>query len=145
MDEQLAQLATCVERGKVNKAAPYPADMKGREGADELTRKALDAGIPPHDVLDKALVIAMQRIGEKFRKNEVFLPEVIMAAKAMKAGMEHLTPLFQSAEVKRRGTLVIGTVAGDLHDIGKNVVAMIVEGGGWEVIDLGVDVTKEKF
>jgi methanogenic corrinoid protein MtbC1 len=87
----------------------------------------------------------MYNVGEKFRLNKVFIPDVLMAAKAMYAGMKHLKPYFQSGEVKRRGTFVIGTVSGDLHDIGKNLVAMIVEGGGWEVIDLGVDVPIDKF
>jgi methanogenic corrinoid protein MtbC1 len=119
--------------------------MKGQDGADELTKLALSQGISPQELLSKGLVVGMYNVGEKFRLNKVFIPDVLMAAKAMYAGMKHLKPYFQSGEVKRRGTFVIGTVSGDLHDIGKNLVAMIVEGGGWEVIDLGVDVPIDKF
>ena len=145
MADLLAQIATCVERGKISAAAPFPPDMKGQDGADELTKLALSQGISPQELLSKGLVVGMYNVGEKFRLNKVFIPDVLMAAKAMYAGMKHLKPYFQSGEVKRRGTFVIGTVAGDLHDIGKNLVAMIVEGGGWEVIDLGVEVAIDKF
>ncbi|MBD3317262.1 MAG: cobalamin-binding protein, partial [Chitinivibrionales bacterium] len=145
MSNLLEQIAVCVERGKINKASPFPPDLKGQEGADELTRQALDEGIDAQDILGEALVVGMKKIGEKFRKNEVFVPDVLMAAKAMGAGMAHLKPHFQSGAVKRKGVFVIGTVAGDLHDIGKNLVGMIVEGGGWEVVDLGVDVSEAKF
>jgi methanogenic corrinoid protein MtbC1 len=145
MSELLAQIATCVERGKISAAAPFPSDMKGKPGADEITKQALDAGIAPQEVLSKGLVVGMYNVGEKFRLNKVFIPDVLMAAKAMYAGMKHLKPFFKSGQVQRRGTFVVGTVAGDLHDIGKNLVAMIVEGAGWEVVDLGVDVSFEKF
>jgi methanogenic corrinoid protein MtbC1 len=145
MSDILSQIATCVERGKISAAAPFPPDMKGQDGADELTKLALLQGISPQELLSKGLVVGMFNVGEKFRLNKVFIPDVLMAAKAMYAGMKHLKPFFQSGQVKRRGTFVIGTVSGDLHDIGKNLVAMIVEGGGWEVVDLGVDVPIEKF
>ena len=93
----------------------------------------------------EALVKGMSAIGEKFAQGKAFVPNMLMAAKAMNAGMAHLKPFFSSGQVKRKGTFVIGTVFGDLHDIGKNLVAMMVEGSGWEVIDLGVDVKPEKF
>ncbi|MBD3419907.1 MAG: cobalamin-binding protein [Chitinivibrionales bacterium] len=143
--EMLEQIAHCVEFGKINRASPFPPDMKGQDGADELTGQALDNGVSPDDLLQKALVVGMQKIGVKFRENKVFVPNVLMAAKAMGAAMEHLRPYFTSGQVKRKGVFVIGTVAGDLHDIGKNLVSMMVEGGGWEVVDLGVDVPTEKF
>ena len=145
MSDLLNQIAICVERGKINEASPFPPDMKGRDGADELTRKALDEGISAQDVLSNGLVIGMQKIGVKFRENKVFVPDVLMAAKAMNAGMAHLRPHFQSGAVKRKGVFVLGTVSGDLHDIGKNLVGMMIEGAGWEVVDLGVDVSIEKF
>jgi methanogenic corrinoid protein MtbC1 len=145
MSDLLVRLATCVERGKISAAAPFPPDLKGQGGADELTAQALAQGIAPQEVLTKGLVVGMYAVGEKFRLNKVFIPDVLMAAKAMYAGMKHLKPFFQSGQVRRRGTFVIGTAAGDLHDIGKNLVAMIVEGGGWEVVDLGVDVSLDKF
>jgi len=143
--ELLRQIAICVERGKVNMNSPYPPDLKGQEGADELTRKALDAGINAEEVLTKGLVPGMEIVGMKFRENKIFVPEVLMAAKSMTAGMNHLRPYFQSGEVKRKGTFIIGTVMGDLHDIGKNLLGMIVEGAGWEVVDLGIDVPAQKF
>jgi 5-methyltetrahydrofolate--homocysteine methyltransferase len=143
--EILDSLQRCIERGKVNSKSPHPPDMKGQDGADELTRRALDSGIPPQDVLSKALVIGMQHVGERFRNKEIFVPDVLMSAKAMSAAMEHLKPFFKSETLKHRGTVVMGTVLGDLHDIGKKIVSMVIEGAGWEVVDLGTDVSPEKF
>jgi methanogenic corrinoid protein MtbC1 len=145
MEELLEQIAYCVEFGKINKLAPYPPDMKGKDGADELTREALDKGFTANDVLQKALILGMERVGIKFRDNKVFVPQVLMSAKAMHTAMEHLKPYFLSGSIKRKGTFVIGTVAGDLHDIGKNLVSMMIEGNGWQVVDLGTDVKPEKF
>ncbi|HOK27205.1 MAG TPA: corrinoid protein [Bacteroidales bacterium] len=145
MDDILKRLSYCVEVGKVNKASPYPPDMKDQEGADELARRALDEGISPSVVLEEALIPAMTRVGEKYSRQEIFVPQMLMAAKAMNSAMAHLKPFFLSGETKRKGTFIIGTVAGDLHEIGKNLVAMMIEGGGWEVIDLGVDVSTTKF
>ncbi|MBL7111327.1 MAG: corrinoid protein [Bacteroidales bacterium] len=145
MSEILDKLAYCIEFGKINKESPYPPDMKGQDGADEYTKQALDSGVPPNDILKKSLIIGMGKVGVKFRENKIFVPQVLMSAKAMGTAMEHLKPFFQSGEVKRKGKFIIGTVAGDLHDIGKNLVSMMVEGSGWEVIDLGVDVTADKF
>lgn len=141
----LAKISECVEFGKVNKAAPFPPNMKGQDGADELTKQALDAGVTPAEVLNDALIKAMEKVGQKFTEKKIFVPQMLISAKAMSAAMEHLKPFFKSGEVKRKGRFIIGTVAGDLHDIGKNLVAMIVEGAGWEVIDLGVDVSSQKF
>jgi methanogenic corrinoid protein MtbC1 len=87
----------------------------------------------------------MGRVGQKFSENKVFVPDLLMAAKAMSAGMAHLKPFFESGQAHHKGTFVIGTVQGDLHDIGKNLVGMVIEGGGWKVVDLGVDVSAEKF
>lgn len=144
MSEIIEKIATCVERGKINQSSPYPPDMKGQEGADELARTALDSGVEPDEIL-KGSMLGMQRIGEKFSQNKAFVPELLMSAKAMTAAMEHLKPYFSSGVVKKKGTFIIGTVAGDLHDIGKNLVAMVIEGNGYEVIDLGTDVKTEKF
>jgi methanogenic corrinoid protein MtbC1 len=144
MNELVEKIAVCIERGKVNLAATYPPDLRGQDGADDLAKNALARGEAPDTVL-QGCVLGMQRIGEKFSQNKVFVPDLLMAAKAMNAAMAHLKPFFKSGAVKRRGQFVVGTVAGDLHDIGKNLVAMVVEGGGWEVIDLGVDVPTEKF
>ena len=145
MSEILQKLSECVEAGKANAKSSYPPQLKGQPGADELCREALDNGVSPTDVLQLALVPAMARTGEKFSRGEAFVPEMLLAARAMTAAMVHLRPYFASGEVKRRGVFVVGTVAGDLHDIGKNILAMMVEGAGWEVVDLGVDVKAECF
>jgi len=145
MSNLIEQISECVENGKVNLASPYPPQMKGQPGADELTRQALDEGVSPNDVLNCALVPAMNRVGQRYTENKIFVPQMLLSAKAMSASMAHLKPYFQSGEVKRKGVVIMGTVMGDLHDIGKNLCCMMVEGSGWEVIDLGVDVKPEQF
>ena len=145
MEELLKQLAVCIERGKAEKNSPYPPDMKEQDGASEIAKQLLDGGVPANDILKKALMIGMNKIGQKFGEGKAFIPELLIAAKAMNAAMVHLKPYFESGEAQHRGKFIIGTVAGDLHDIGKNIVRMVLEGDGWNVIDLGVDVTKEKF
>jgi methanogenic corrinoid protein MtbC1 len=144
MNELVERIGQCVEFGKINKLSPYPNNMRGQDGADELIKLALEQSVGP-DIILQACNDGMQRIGQKFSRNEVFVPELLMSAKAMHVVMTHLKPFFQSGSVKRKGKFVIGTVAGDLHDIGKNLVSMVVEGNGWEVIDLGVDVKTVKF
>ncbi len=143
--ELIERIAHCIEFGKINKAAPYPPDMQGQDGADELTVQALKEGIEPDIILNKGMITGMERVGKKFSENKIFVPQMLMAAKAMGASMQHIKPYFQSGSVKRKGTFIIGTVQGDLHDIGKNLVAMMVEGSGYEVIDLGVDVGANTF
>lgn len=115
MEEILQKLALCVEKGKVNLASPYPPAMKGEPGANELCLQALESGIPPETILNEGLVLGMARIGEKYSSGKAFIPEMLIAAKAMSAALIHLKPFFQSGEVKRKGTLIIGTVSGDLH------------------------------
>jgi methanogenic corrinoid protein MtbC1 len=145
MNNLIQKLAECVEFGKINRVSPYPPNMKDQDGADELAKRALEEGIRPDVILEEALVPAMARVGDKFSRKEIYVPQMLMAAKAMNSAMAHLKPFFQSGETKRKGKFIVGTVSGDLHDIGKNLVAMMIEGGGWEVIDLGVDVGSEKF
>ena len=145
MSNLIVQISECVENGKINLGSPYPPQMKGQPGADELTRQALDEGISPDDILNKALVPAMDRVGQKYTEKKIFVPQMLLSAKAMSVSMEHLKPYFQSGEVKRKGVMIMGTVTGDLHDIGKNLCRIMVEGAGWEVIDLGVDVKPEQF
>lgn len=145
MDAILAKIALCVERGKADLNSPYPVDMKGEAGAAELTQKALEGGISPNKVLSDALIVGMHRIGEKFSEGKAFIPDLLISAKAMNAAMEHIKPFFESGEAQHKGTFIIGTVAGDLHDIGKNIVRMVMEGNGWKTIDLGVNVSTEKF
>lgn len=145
MNELLEKITLCIERGKADLNSPFPADMQGQEGAAELTQRALQQGISPNRVLGEALITGMHRVGEKFSRGEAFVPDLLIAAKAMNAAMAHIKPFFETGEVRRKGTFVIGTVAGDLHDIGKNIVRMVLEGNGWEVIDLGINVSGEKF
>ena len=111
----------------------------------ELVQQAVDEGIPAKDVLEQGLLSGMSVVGEKFKNNEVFVPEVLIAARAMNAGVAILKPYLTEAGVEAKGTAVIGTVKGDLHDIGKNLVKMMLEGRGLNVIDLGVDVEPERF
>ena len=141
MGKQLAIAA----KGVSFSGFPYPPQLKGQDGADELSGQALANGVAPSSVLTDALVPAMDRVGQKFTENKIFVPQMLMSAKAMGAAMKHLKPFFQSGDVKTKGTFIIGTVKGDLHDIGKNLVAMMVEGGGWTIIDLGVDVNEDSF
>jgi 5-methyltetrahydrofolate--homocysteine methyltransferase len=145
MEELLNKISHCVEFGKVNKAAPFPPDMKGQDGADELTKQAIEAGIKADIILNQALVAAMEKVGQKFADKKIFIPQMLMSAKAMNAAIEHLKPFFKSGEIARKGKFILATVQGDLHDIGKNLVKMAIEGSGWEVIDLGVDVKTEKI
>src|SRR4030042_2248654 len=145
MNDILNKIARCGETGKIDMASPYPPDMRGQAGADELTKQALDLGIRPEEILENALIPAMAVVGDRFSRKEIYVPQMLMAARAMNGAMKHLKPYFQSGEAKRKGKFIIGTVSGDLHDIGKNLVSMMIEGGGWEVIDLGVDVSTDKF
>ena len=111
--------------------------------AAELAQQALDEGVSPVDVLNQGLQVGMTEIGRRFREGECFVPEVLLAARAMHAGLDVLRPHLTSTGVPTAGRVVIGTVAGDLHDIGKNLVGMMLEGTGFEVIDLGVDVSTQ--
>ena len=115
------------------------------EKVEELVREALEENLTPKKILEDGLIKGMDIIGAKFKKNEVYVPEVLIAARAMHAGMDILRPKLAETGVKNIGKVAIGTVKGDLHDIGKNLVKMMLEGAGFEVIDLGVDVTTDKF
>ncbi len=128
----LKALADAVIRGDQKKAV-------------EITKAAIKEGAAPKSVLDKGLIAGMDTVGARFKKNEIYIPEVLIAARAMKMAMEILEPELVKAGVEPVGKLLIGTVQGDLHDIGKNLVAMMLKGAGFEVIDLGVDVGPERF
>jgi 5-methyltetrahydrofolate--homocysteine methyltransferase len=128
----LQQIAENLMKGKAN-------DVKA------LVEKALAEGEAPAKILNQGLLAGMGVIGERFKKNEVYVPEVLIAARAMKAGMSVLQPKLSAAGVQPLGVAVIGTVKGDLHDIGKNLVGMMLEGAGLKVVDLGIDCTAEKF
>jgi 5-methyltetrahydrofolate--homocysteine methyltransferase len=120
--------------------------IDGREGdVSRLTKQAIDDGVPAQDVLEKGLIAGMQVVGQRFRANEIFLPEVLVAARAMKAGMTHLEPVMAACGIPPVGKLVIGTVKGDIHDIGKNLVTAMLRGAGFQVIDLGINVPLNDF
>jgi len=116
-----------------------------RDAAVQTVQDALAAGLEPEQILNEGLIAGMSSVGEKFRNNEIFIPEVLIAARAMNGAMKILEPKLVETGVEPRGKVVIGTVKQDLHDIGKNLVAMMLKGGGFKVIDLGVDVEPEKF
>jgi 5-methyltetrahydrofolate--homocysteine methyltransferase len=111
----------------------------------EITRAAISEGVPPGIILNDGLIAGMNVIGERFKNNEVYIPEVLIAARAMKSALEVLAPRLVEAGVEPVGKAVMGTVQGDLHDIGKNLVAMMLKGAGFDVVDLGVDVSAQKF
>ncbi len=122
------------------------AIIKGdQKTAVEITKAAISEKMAPEKVLADGLIAGMNVIGTRFKANEVYIPEVLIAARAMKMAMEHLEPVLVAAGVKPLGKAMIGTVQGDLHDIGKNLVVMMLKGAGFEVIDLGVDVSPDKF
>jgi methanogenic corrinoid protein MtbC1 len=145
MDNILEKLLEAVEFGKVDKKSPYPPQLKDKDGSQELTIEALRIGIRPQQILEVALIPAMDKVGKKFSEKIIFVPQMLMSAKAMGASMVQLKPFFASGDIKHKGTFIIGTVKGDLHDIGKNLVAMMVEGSGWSILDLGVDVNSDRF
>ena len=130
--ELLREIASSLETGDDVRAA-------------EKTREALSAGVAPRVVLDEGLVRGMETVGTRFKAHEIFLPDVLLAAKAMIAGVEILKPLLEGEGMPSRGKVVLGTVKGDLHDIGKNLVGVLLRGAGFEVIDLGRDVPPERF
>ena len=115
------------------------------EAVSDLTEQAIADGLPPKQILDDGLMAGMNTVGEQFKNHEIFLPEVLMAARAMYAGMDQLKPLLLEEGIPSRGRVVLGSVQGDLHDIGKNLVGIMLKGAGFEVVDLGADVAPEKF
>ena len=114
-------------------------------GVAELTSKAIEDGLPPKEILNKGLIAGMDVVGQRFKEHEIFLPDVLMAAQAMYAGMDKLKPLLLKEGVTPLGKVVLGTAQGDLHDIGKNLVGVMLKGAGFQVIDLGNDVSPDRF
>jgi 5-methyltetrahydrofolate--homocysteine methyltransferase len=120
--------------------------IEGEDGVvDELTRAALDAGTPALEVMDDGLIAGMAVVGIKFRENFIYVPEVLACARAMKAGMAHIEPILSASGIEPVAKVVMGTVKGDLHDIGKNLCIMMLRGAGFEVVDLGVDTSPDEF
>ncbi len=145
MENIISQLSYCIEKGKVNISSNHPSELAGKPGVIELTHEALKLKIKPETILNEGLLSGMKVVGEKFRDGIIFIPEVLISAKAMNAAMEILRPYFVTGEIKLKGKLILGTVEGDLHDIGKNIVKMVLEGAGWEIVDLGINVSADKF
>jgi len=132
MSQLYEKIAECLVEGMVDEVR-------------NLTKKALNEGCDPKEIVNDALLVGMNEVGELFKEGELFVPEVLVAAKAMNAGMELIKPLIKEGDIKKVGRVVFATVKGDLHDIGKKLVAMMMEGAGYEIIDLGVDVAPEKI
>jgi len=130
--EVLNQISIFLQKGNKEKVA-------------EFTQKAIDKKLNPQQILDDGLIAGMNIIGEKFRKHKIFLPDVLLAAKSMYAGMDKLKPLFIKQDIPSKGIIVIGSVQGDLHDIGKNLVGIMLKGAGYKILDLGNDVAPELF
>jgi 5-methyltetrahydrofolate--homocysteine methyltransferase len=129
---KIEEVAAAIEEGKVKLVMP-------------LIQEALHAGDSPNEILNRGMIDALGNVGEKYRRGEIFVPEMILAARAMKKGVEVLKPYLASEHPMILGKVIIGTVAGDLHDIGKNLVSMMLENAGFEVVDLGIDVSTQKF
>ena len=132
MSEVLEKISEMLQKGK-------------RKDVAKLCQQAIDEGMDANTVLTRGLLAGMDVVGAKFKANEIFVPQVLVSARAMKAGSEVLKPYLAGEDTSGKGKIVMGTVQGDLHDIGKNLVIMMFEGKGFEVIDLGVDVPPEKF
>ena len=129
---KIEEIAAAIEEGKVKLVMP-------------LIQEALHAGDSPNEILNRGMIDALGNVGEKYRRGEIFVPEMILAARAMKKGVEVLKPYLASEHPMILGKVIIGTVAGDLHDIGKNLVSMMLENAGFEVVELGIDVSTQKF
>lgn len=115
------------------------------EQVRQQTKALIDSGVDPLDIINQGLIAGMNVVGARFKAGDMYVPEVLMAARSMAAGVELIKPLLADRDIKSQGKVIIGTVKGDLHDIGKNLVAMMIQSGGLEVIDLGIDVPPEKF
>jgi 5-methyltetrahydrofolate--homocysteine methyltransferase len=145
MEELLKTIGERVIVGRVDANSPHPPELKGQPGVKELVAQAIDKGIDPQAILNDGLLGGMEVVGQRFRDCEIFIPDVLVSCQAMRAGAALLKPLLKQDQSSPRGKFIIGTVKGDLHDIGKNLVMMMLEGAGYEVVDLGVDVSAEKF
>jgi 5-methyltetrahydrofolate--homocysteine methyltransferase len=144
MQDVVEKIALCIAKGKVSRSSWFPPEMKDQDGADEIAAEALKNGIKP-EVLLQGCMKGMDQVGKEFSEKKAFVTNLIVSGEAMNAVMKQIQPFLESDEVTQKGTFVIGTVAGDLHDIGKNLVSMMIRGGGFKVVDLGVDIPTNKF
>jgi 5-methyltetrahydrofolate--homocysteine methyltransferase len=145
VNELLSKIISNVIEGREDKNAPFPEEKVGAPGVKELTQQAVEQEIDVNEIINKGLLPGMKVVGEKFETGEFFLPDLLIAAKALQAGMGVLKQLLVKSKVKSLGKAAVGTVKGDMHDMGKTLVKLMFEGAGFEVIDLGIDVPKEKF
>lgn len=143
--QTISELRNAVIRGHIDAASKYPPDMREQPGVRELVQQAIEQKLPLEEVLREGLIAGMDVVGRKFSAGEYFVPEMLMSAKAMKAGLEILRPLMTDRKSLSLGTVILGTVQGDMHDIGKNLVGMMLEGAGFEIVDLGINTPPEKF
>lgn len=143
--EQIERLRELVIRGHLDANAKYPPDLKGQPGVREAVQDCLEAQVPVQDILRNGLIDGMDEVGRRFSSGEYFVPEMLMCAKAMKGGLEILRPHMVGDASYSAGTVIMGTVKGDMHDIGKNLVSMMLEGAGFEVVDIGINTPVEKF
>ncbi|MEA1987559.1 MAG: corrinoid protein [Candidatus Marinimicrobia bacterium] len=141
----LNKIKETVIKGHINSKSKFPKDMLEKDGVEELVQKALDEDISVDKILNDALISSMSVVGDKYEKGEIFVPEMLFSAKAMKGGLALIKPFLVDSDAQSVGTIILGTIKGDMHDIGKNLVGMMFEGAGFDVIDLGVDISKEKF
>jgi 5-methyltetrahydrofolate--homocysteine methyltransferase len=141
----LDEIRENVVRGHINKDSNYPPDLNGKLGVEELVENAINQKLDISEILHGGLINGMDIVGEKFSNGEYFVPEMLFSAKAMKSGLKILRPYLVDQKISTVGTVIIGTVEGDMHDIGKNLVSMMLEGGGFDVVDLGVNTSVEKF
>lgn len=145
MEDYLKKLAYCIEKGRLNSQSKIPSNMVGQDGVGELINQLIQLNTPPKIIIEEGLIKGMNEVGNKFRDGKIFIPDVLLSAKAMNYAIELLKKEFPSENIPIKGKIILATVQGDLHSIGKNIVKVILEGNGWKVIDLGVDVSSEKI
>ncbi len=143
--EILDEIKYNVIAGHLDSASKYPPALFGKPGVVELVQAAIAMNLSADDILNNSLIAGMEVVGQKFSNGEYFVPDMLLSAQAMKGGMNFLEKLFIEENAKKLGTVILGTVKGDMHDIGKNLVRMMLEGGGFFVLDLGINVSPEKF
>ncbi|MEA2077724.1 MAG: corrinoid protein [Candidatus Marinimicrobia bacterium] len=141
----LESIKHCVVQGHIDATSKFPKDMEGQVGVRELTEQAIAEGVAVENILTQGLIPAMGIVGQRYEKNEIFVPEMLFSAKAMKSGLELIKPFLLEGSDLILGKVIVGTVQGDLHDIGKNLVCMMLEGAGFEIEDLGINIPAAKF
>ncbi len=141
----LESIKHCVVQGHIDATSKFPKNMEGQEGVRELTQRAITEEVNIEDILTQGLIPAMTIVGQRYENNEIFVPEMLFSAKAMKSGLELIKPFLLKGSDLILGKVIIGTAQGDLHDIGKNLVCMMLEGAGFEIEDLGINIPAPKF